>query len=193
MALVGCLSSCAAFLTTQGQPEDQWEEVFEFTMQPGTMDPGEAERALSDYVPPGQLVAGSATHRGSVVAPGGEFDFYVYRAVDPDLGAKPAFCSATVAEFSMSAGCGDEPPAEPAEPIQVTGEGWGGSWRSVDFVVQQDVARVEATAVDGTVYTITPVNGFGFVEWPDERGSIELVAYDADGVELGRDIAGLDQ
>ncbi|MDH4276807.1 MAG: hypothetical protein OEW83_01855 [Acidimicrobiia bacterium] len=194
IALIACLSSCGAFLTTGGQSEDQWEEISDFTMQPGTMNPAEAEQALNDQVPSdGQILPGSVTHRGSVTTPGGQVDFYSYRANDPEIGTQPVFCTATVANSSMSAGCGDQPPVEPAEPIQVAGESWGGRWRSADVVVQEDVARVEATAVDGTVYTITPINGFGYIEWPDERGSLELIAYDGEDSELGRAFAGLDR
>lgn len=192
VAAIG-LTSCGWFLVADSAPEDQWEEVFEFTMQPGTMNPAEAEEAIHSQVGPGRIVAGSVTHRGSVRAPGGSVDFFTYRVVDPELGAEPVFCTSTVAEFSMSAACGEQPPPQPPQPIQLNGESWGGAWRSADLLVQGDVARVEATAVDGTVYTVTPVNGFGYIEWPDERGSLELVAYDATGAELGRTFAGFDR
>ncbi len=187
------LSSCGAFLVADSASEDQWEEVFEFDMQPGTMNPAEAEAALEGRMSPARIVPGSATHRGSVMAPGGLVDFFSYRVVDPEMGPQAVFCTSTVAELSMSAGCGDQPPPQPAEPIQMNGESWGSSWGSAEFLVQDDVARVEATAADGTVYTVTPLDGFGYIEWPDERGSLELVAYDAAGEELGRAFAGLDR
>lgn len=187
------LTSCGRFLVADSTSEDEWEEVFEFDMQPGTMNPAEAEAAIDERIAPDRIVPGSASHRGSVMAPGGLVDFFSYRMVDPNLGAQPVFCTSTVAEFSMSAGCGDQPPPQPAQPIQMNGESWGGSWGSAEFLVQDGVAQVEATAVDGTRYTVTPRDGFGYVEWPEERGSLELIAYDAAGEELGRAFAGLDR
>lgn len=193
LAVGGALSSCGRFFESAQVPEEQREEVFEFDIEPGTMNPAEAEQAIIDQIAPDRIVPGSATHRGSVTAPGGRADFFTYRMIDPGMGSQAGFCTSIVADFTMSAGCGDQPPPLPVEPIQIDGESWGGPWRTAEFSVQADVARIEATAVDGTVYTLRPLNGFGYIEWLDERGSLELVAYDADGKELGRTFAGLDR
>lgn len=193
LTLAGGLSSCGRFLAANPPPEEEWEEVFVFEMQPGTMNPAEAERAIGEQVGMGELVSGTVVHRGSVRAPGGSADFYSYRAVDPDMGTQPMFCTSMIAGSSMSAGCGDQGPVQPTTPLQLNGESWGGYRRSAEFIVQADVVKVEATATDGTVYTVAPLNGFGYIEWPDERGSLELVAYDAQDQELGRAFAGLDR
>ena len=50
-----------------------------------------------------------------------------------------------------------------------------------------------AIAADGTTYTIIPGDGLAFIEWPDHRGSLELVAYNDLGRELGRSFAGVDR
>lgn len=191
-AIAGGLSSCGRFLAVEAQPEEEWEEVFEFVIRPGTENPAEAERAINAFIGPEGIVPGSAAHRGSVTAPGGQVEFYSYRQVDSAIGTQPMSCTAVVATSSMSAGCGDGPDVA-RQPIQVSGESSGGLWRSAEFSVQADVASVEATAEDGTVYTVTPLNGFGYIEWSDERGSLELIAYDAQDQELGRAFAGLDR
>ncbi len=190
--LMGGLSSCGRWLPVAAGPEQDWEEVFNFEMQPGTMNPAEAEEAVGDAAGPGLLAPGSVVHRGSVAAPSGRVDFYSYRAVDPEVGQRPMFCTAMTAGSMASAGCGDAPEVI-TQPIHIGGESWGSAWRSVEFAVVEDVVRVEGTAEDGTVYTVSPLTGFGYIEWPDERGSLELVAYDGDGRELGRTIAGLDR
>lgn len=193
LVLLAGLSSCGRLFAVGTLAEEQWEETSEFEMQPGSMNPAEAEQALRDHVRPAQVVSGTAVHRASVLAPSGSVDFFAYRVVDPDIGPQPVFCTLTVAGSSSFGGCGGEGLEIATHPVQVNGESWGGLWRTADFLVQDDVDRVVATAEDGTVYTVSGLNGLGFIEWPDERGSLELVAYDAAGDELGRTFAGLDQ
>ena len=184
-ALAVGLSSCRLPLGAETLPEEQREEVFEFELEPGGMAPAEVERRVDEMVPEGRVVPGSGVHRATVTAPSGSVDFYSYRIVDPSLGPGPTMCTATVAGFGMGASCGGEE-ERVDETVWISGESWGGLWRSAEFLVDVNVDVVEATADDGTVYTITPVDGFGYVEWPDERGQLELVALDAAGEELGR-------
>lgn len=189
------VSSCGLAPLLDVSPEADFEEVSEFVMQPGTMSSAEAESFLIGRVAVanGELIPGSAIDVASVTGPGGEVHFLTYQAAGTEDPDETQFCSTTVTETAMFSGCGPQELGEPMGAVMVSGESWGDRWRLADFQVQDTVALVEATAADGSVYTVTPVNGVGYVEWPDERGSIELVAYDADGVELGRAIAGLDQ
>lgn len=193
--LTALVPSCGLAPILDVSSEDGFEEVSEFVMEPGTMSSGEAESFLIGRVAVGQgdLIPGSAHEVASVMGPGGEVRFLTYQSTGTEDSGRIQYCSTTITETVMFSGCGPQEAGEPTQAIMVSGESWGDRWRLVDFQVQDTVARVEATTTDGTVYTITPVNGVGYVEWPDERGSIELVAYDAAGTELGRDLAGPDQ
>jgi len=184
-AVTGILSSCADMLLAGPLPEDQWEEVFEFELDPGTRSAAEVERTVGGIIPDGRIVPGSAAHRASIQAPSGRVDFYDFRVADSEMGPQPVFCSAMVSGTSMGAGCGNEPGIVEG-PVQPGAESWGDRWRSAEFLVEANVARVDAIAGDGTVYTIIPANGLGYVEWLDERGPLDLVAFDAQGQELGR-------
>jgi len=86
-----------------------------------------------------------------------------------------------------SSGCGAAPDLnQNDEPIRMQGGGGFDQWSEAEFTVSPDVVEVVGTAVDGTTYRIIPWDGFGYVQWLDDRGRLNLVAFDADGNELGR-------
>lgn len=182
LVTIFALTGCGALgLAGVGRTEQS-----SFDLRPGSMSPEQALDAVNGGIPGGTtVIPGSVRHVATVDGPGGTIDFIEYREKEPQWGEMT--CQATIATDSSSSTCGppDEMGLPEGEVIANLGTASGDGWLSATVAVSDEVANLRATATDGTEYTMTPAEGFAYVEWPEERGSLVIVAYDADGTELG--------
>ena len=168
-------------------PEEDWPEVFDFEMQPGDLVGDELEDRIMRFNPmDGELVPGSARHIAFVDGPGGRAEFYsaAFVNVPDEPGGRQHWCTMSEWANGGSAGCGPEPPADRPNRLQSDGAGASMLWQTAEFTVSDDTVLVRGVTDDGTEYTITPRNGFGWVAWRFDRGFMELTAIDAEGVEM---------
>ncbi len=179
VALALTLGACWV-TTVEGGPPEPEQEQFRFDMIAGT---GRSELAdqlanrdsLGDMAP----ADASAEHVASVDTPLGTVHVVTWQTANGDM------CTGDFFELSSSVGCGP-PIEEPAEePIVTRGTGSPEpAWNAYQFSAAPEVRRVEATASDGTTYTVIPAGGAGMLVWPASRGPLTIRAFDAAGTEL---------
>lgn len=178
MVLASTLGGCWV-TRVEGGPE-VGPEQFRFDMSPG---PGRSELAdeLANRDALGDMAPANATaeHLASVDTPLGTVHIVTWRTAKGDV------CTGQFFEFSSSVGCGPPVADEADEPIQARGTGSPDpEWYAYQFASTPEVRRVEATASDGTTYTVIPAGGAGLLVWPASRGPLTIRAYDGAGSEL---------
>lgn len=185
------IAGCAALRQgSDGHSAPLVVERFEFTVQPTDLSAEEATRRVLSVVDESMEVR-DVEHIGWLVGGGGEgpdsrIDFFwlVGTLEDEPLGG-PQRCQMTVWGFgSASMGCGHDDNI--GDALLLLGSGGNDRLGHVDFVVNDKVASVVGTTADGTQYTATPRRGFGYLEYVPTRGTLELVAFDAQGNEMHR-------
>ncbi len=165
-------------------------EQFQFTVLPRAGAGPEAE-ALAESNTGGvqQYVPGSARLIGTINTPIGQVDLLRFQTtIDGVLND----CEGEFGNFGSSWGCGPvgQQPINPL-PVEadlaITGSGGSSDWSQAVIRVSDNVLRIEAVAEDGTMYSIAPAIGYGYIVWPTSRGDLTVTAYDGDGKELDSD------
>lgn len=179
-------------MTQVENPEPRGVEIFEFHLEAGDMDGDDVERTAAGMgMAEGDIVPGSGRHIATVEAPSGTLDIVTYRVRHARHG--PMWCLMVRHRSGAHGGCGDDFDVEPRNAIEPGGATSSDEWRSAEFRTQAQVVEVVGIAEDGTRYTITPANGFGFVEWKTRRGAMTLTAFDAAGDDAGTAVVGTER
>lgn len=164
--------------------EERWPEVFDFTVQPSTMDPQEAEAAAERYAfdPP---LDGTGRHLGTVRAPQGDTQLYRIAVIDPtDEGRWECVIEVTDEELPGSV-CRSAEEVEAGSAVTNPMGSVGVVWAWGLLVVGDEVDSLVGVTADGQRYTMTPIENVAFVQWRADRGDMRVAALDAEGFELG--------
>ena len=165
-------------------------ERFEFVTEAGLGRTAEAQRMLEKRLTTndptaGTLVDGTAEHLATIDVSGGTVDAFAWEEIDSD-GARVA-CNGTFAPSGAGYGCGpvtEDRSSGLPEPLFVDSVGFGDSWADATLRTDPDIARISATADDGTMYSVIPREGVAYIEWPIQRGDLRLTALAEDGTEI---------
>lgn len=162
----------------EGGPVEQGPEQFVFTMVPGE-GAGEAAHQAVDEM--GENVQ-DAEHLAFVETPLGRVDLYRYSEVTD---VEELTCRAVMTPGFGSAGCGLEGSGPGDDEVSPAGISVDGGWGVVEVTSGPMVARLSATADDGTVYRSNLLGGTAIIVYPLRRGELTLQGLNDQGQPVG--------
>lgn len=169
------------------QSSDDRAETFEFV--PAPVERQEAVEVFREQflAAPAILDEDSVTPIGKVETSAGAIVWAEFQVIDPEAGRQQ--CSGHAGPRGGGWGCGpigqEVPDDLQLPPVTLSATGSTGIWSEVEMRVNDDVAFLEAVALDGTTYRMEPIEGFAWMEWKSERGELVITAFDRDGESLG--------
>lgn len=157
--------------------------MFELVMRPGSGPGARADELVEQIAGPDPIEPGSAVHIARAETPRGSVDLVSFQMADTSTNMAGLSCVGTVSLQGGSSACS----AGPAEDSFSGIEGWGsdGTWNETQFYGPDGTVTIEATAADGTTYTIQTQDRWGVLVWAAIHGELVSVLYrDNTGAEL---------
>lgn len=93
-------------------------------------------------------------------------------------------CRVMIGPASSSVRCGSNDPV-PGGEITLPSASSGSGWAEIEVAAGPGVSAVVAVATDGTRYRARVVDGFTYIVYPEERGSLRITPVDVAGQATG--------